>query len=203
VSVNLPTSMLFIDGTNLDHRLSEGIDTRDVDYTKLFATLSRGTQLLHTYFCTADYVQSQDPHRNEMRQRQQRALNRLGRMANVTVPKGQHRVRDSACRHCRGKLVTHVEKGTDVRAATLCVHAACMKRADRLILVANDNDFLPAIELSRDVGAHVTFAYVVASHSDHRDVRIMREAATEVLVIDSAFMDGIWLEKPPGSMPKK
>ena len=42
--IDLPTSLLFIDGTNLDHRLSEGIDTRDVDYTKLFAALSRGTQ---------------------------------------------------------------------------------------------------------------------------------------------------------------
>jgi hypothetical protein len=78
-----------------------------------------------------------------------------------------------------------------------------MKRADRLILVANDNDFLPAIRLSREVGAHVIFAYVVANHSDHRDVRIMREAATEIVVIDHDFMDGMWLERPSGGAAQK
>src|SRR5579883_936192 len=167
---DLPSSILFIDGTNLDHRLSRGISDRDVDYEKLFEKLSRGTLLLRTHFCTADYVRTQDPHRNAMRQRQLRTLNRLKQMESVQIHKGRHVIRTVPCCHCRQPLDNHIEKGTDVRAATLCVHAACMKLANRLILVANDNDYLPAIELSTVVGAHVTLAYVAAEPSDHRYV---------------------------------
>ena len=80
--------------------------------------------------------------------------------------------------------------------ATLLVSAACLRRADLLVLVANDNDYLPAIQLAREVDAYVMLAYVVANPSDHRTIRLMREAANDHLVIDESFMDGMWLEKP-------
>jgi uncharacterized LabA/DUF88 family protein len=197
-----PTSIIVVDGTNLDHRLSDAmasrrIEMRDIDFAAMFAKLSEGTHLLKVHYCSAPYLSSSDPRRNEGRARQTRTFNRLESLGYVELHnKGRHVQRPDTCFHCRRPIKVTVEKGTDVSAGVHLVHAACMKLADRIILVANDNDFVPALRLSNQVGARLTLAYVVANNGDHRLVGEMRREVAQTIHITPEFMDPFWIARP-------
>ena len=197
----LPTTIIVVDGTNLDHRLDEAMrsqkqEMKDVNFASLFEKLAEGTRLLHVHYCSSPYLSSSDPRRNEARSRQTRAFNHLNSLGYVGLHKGRHVQRPDSCFHCRRPTRVTVEKGTDVSAAVHLVHAACTKQADRLVLIANDNDFVPALRLSRQVGANLTLAYVASNPGDHRIVREMLAEVSEAIRITPEFMDQLWLSKP-------
>src|SRR5947207_2298190 len=75
-------SILFVDGTNLGHRLVDAFGREDVDYVKFFAALTAGTKLLRTHYCTAPMIQTVDPKRYA---RQVAALNVLRTMPDVEL----------------------------------------------------------------------------------------------------------------------
>jgi uncharacterized LabA/DUF88 family protein len=203
VPPDIPTSLLFIDGTNLDRRISEGIGERDVDYAKLFDSLSAGTRRLGVIYCTADYARAQGPGRDDRRAKQKRTYNRLSAIADVKIFKGRHVQREDYCGRCRYRFPGFREKGTDVLVSSHLVRAAYTGKAERLILVANDNDYLPALEIVAEIGVPVILAYVAAEHSDHRAVLNMRNAAAGRIVIDGGLLDGMWIEKPTADSPQK
>lgn len=93
----LPTSLLFVDGTNLDHRCLQAFGRDDVDFEKLFA---------------APYNRASD----ERRYRKQTGdFNQLRKMPDVTLKLGRHQARQVECLNCGHRYTTRVEKGTKSR----------------------------------------------------------------------------------------
>lgn len=193
VAKPLPTSLVFIDGTNLDHRCWEAFGRTDIDFQKFLAALSAGTQLKHTHYFTAPYTGERE------KKRQTGALNLLRKLGNVTVKLGRYQPRLFTCDKCRYEHRLVTEKGTDVGTACEMVRSACQRSADRLILVAGDNDFIPALTMARELKVHAEFAFVMGPNEDqHRAwmaVANMRHAARNQTVLDEQFMSKCWYSR--------
>lgn len=193
--------MLFIDGTNLDHRLEEGVGSLDIDFPKFFKALASGTQLLHTHYFTAPYISSRGEKQIRMRSRQSRTFNILDRMADVTLHKGgRYQLRDGKCHNCKHQFQDYEEKGTDVHAATMLVMSACKAAADTFIFLSNDNDYAPAFEICAGLGAKVILAYVSSNDYAYRTVGQLRRHSKGQVIIDKAFMQNLWLQNPKTSV---
>ncbi len=187
------TSLLFVDGTNLDYRCLEAFGRDDIDFDLLFAALTAGTRLLHTHYFTAPYIRMSD----ERRYRKQTGdFNQLRKMPNVTLHLGRHQVRQVECYKCGHRYIAYTEKGTDVGAAARLVQAACHKEAGRLILVSGDNDFWPALEIGRAEGAWCEVAFVIGpAESAFRklnEVANLRNTCKRYVKLDQQFMSGCW-----------
>lgn len=194
----VPTCLLFVDGTNLDHRLREAFGRVDVDLKKLFEELGKGCRLIHVHYFTAPYTRSAE---TEMHTNQTKALNFLRTLTEVTIHLGRHQPRTIRCRrpNCSYTYTSYDEKGTDVHAAARLVQSACHKLADRLILVTNDNDFVPAVQICKAEGAQVDIAYVLSSREPFGAQRYrldsLRKLAGKTTEMTEEWMSGLW--KPP------
>jgi uncharacterized LabA/DUF88 family protein len=163
----LPTSMVFIDGTNLDRLCLDHFGSNRIDYRKLLVAIGAGTNVLHTWYVTAPYRREFD---DEMYKVQMGTINQLRKLPNVEVDLQQHRTREIRCKLCNRWYNVLKEKGTDVAVASFLVEAAASKAADRMILVANDSDYGPAVKIaSKGHNRHCTLAYVFGStDTDYR-----------------------------------
>ena len=187
------TSLLFVDGTNLDHRLRAAFGRDDVHFSKFFAALSQGTQLKQVHYCSAPYVRTG----NQAKYAKQTAdFNFLRTLPYVTIHLGRHQPRSITCRSCNHQYVSYTEKGTDIYAAALLVHAACHREADRLILVTSDNDFWPAVQQCHQEGVDIHIAFVIDPKESARDqlkrLSILRKHASRYVMLNQAFMAGCW-----------
>ena len=189
----MASSIIFIDGTNLDHRLWDFFGRDDVHFLKFFAKISDGTQLDRVHYCTAPYSR----YGNQAKRAKQTAdFNFLRRQSNVTLHLGRFQQRPVTCLNCNHQYQSFKEKGTDILVATRFVDAAFHKRADRLILVSNDNDFWPALELARQHGVEIYTAFVVDPDRPTGDqlqrLSPLRQQAHGYLTVDDAFMQDCW-----------
>lgn len=191
-----PKSILFIDGTNLDHRLHDAFGRLDLDWMKLFSQLAEETQLARVEYCYAPY------HRGDSRkgfsERQTATLNFFNtKKWLVSLSKGRHQEREVRCGRpsCSYVYNRYEEKGTDVAAASLLVRAACRRSADRLILVSNDNDYLPALKIAREEGAKVVLAHVLGPRDVARQryhIDSLRKAASRYIEMNEEWMSTCW-----------
>jgi|SRR5579859_7832617 len=196
--VESPTSIIFIDGTNLDRTCLEKFGRNDIDFEKLLAALSVGTKLLRTYYVTAPYKREID----EMRYRLQTGmLNHLRRIQNVTVDLQQHRYRDSTCRKCGAVTRSPREKGTDVSVASFLVEAAVLKEADHLILVANDADYGPACKIANIHGRKCVLAFVLGNDEKEHQIKLslapLWNECKRFLKLDLNAMNSCWMPQKP------
>jgi uncharacterized LabA/DUF88 family protein len=188
----LPTSLLFVDGTNLDHRCLEAFGRNDIDYVRFFAALAAGTRLQRVHYFTAPYIaqRNQDAYRKQMSD-----LNALKAMSNVSVHLGRHQEQRNRCRGCGIETRVYVEKKTDVGAACELVRASCLKVADRLILVSGDTDFAPALQIARAQSVHCEVAFVIGPDEfGHKFMELsdLRHAAKRFIKLDDQFMYACW-----------
>ena len=188
----LPTSLIFVDGTHVDHRCDESFGRMDIDFEKFFAKLAYGTRLLGAVYGTAPYLFQ------DMRKHQTGVLNRLKKMG-VMIYEGTHMKRQFKCRKCGHLHSDPVEKGTDVAVASHLVQAACLKKAERLILVAGDNDYWPALHIAKQVGAYCRFAYFIGpDESDQKvfnEVVMLRNNSSGFIKLNDAFMNDCWFAR--------
>ena len=189
-----PTSIILIDGTNLDRLCLERFGRNDIDFEKLLPTIAAGAHLLHTFYVTAPYKREID----EMRYRIQTGmLNHLKRIPNVTVNLQQHRYRDVTCRHCGHRSRVPKEKGTDVAVASLLVEAAILNSADELILVANDVDYAPAFKIARKYGRKCVLACVIGGEKPHNlrlSLAPLWNESNRVILLDGSVLSNCWMQ---------
>lgn len=187
----LPTSLVFVDGTHVDHRCQEAFGRKDIDFKKFFLKLTLDTRLLEVVYCTAPYLFE------DLRKHQKGVMNRLHQIGvKLTVYEGRHMRREWYCKSCDYRHVEPVEKGTDVAVAAHLVRAACGKLADRLILVSGDNDFWPALEIAKSVGGHCEFAYFVGPKDNDtkvfNEVSQLRYNSRKFHKLNQEFMKDCW-----------
>jgi len=194
----LPTSILIIDGTNIESRCREAFGRDDIDFRVFFAKVTAGTRLLHTHYFTAPFSRRSDPVRLA---EQSGRFNVLKTMADTTLHLGRNQAREVRCRECGHTYTAYAEKGTDVAAAVSLIDCVIRKRSDQLFLLAGDNDYLPALRLARTEGAKVIVGSVISPHQ-HKHGQLMavsdlRHNCDRYFEIDQRFMNDCWRPEKP------
>ena len=137
--------MVFIDGSNLYHVLSQTCGRHDLRFGKFVEKLTSGRDLVRAYYYN---VRQDRTHNAAAAQEQDRFLASLEEVPYLETRLGIYKQRG----------VEMVEKGVDVMIATDLVSGAFKNLYDTAILVSGDGDFFPAIEAVKDLGKHVEVA---------------------------------------------
>src|SRR5439155_3288098 len=107
--VQVPTSILVIDGTNIENRCREAFNREDIDFRAFFAKVAAGTRLLQTHYFTAAYSRRGDQRRLAD---QSGRFNVIRSMADTSLHLGRHQEREVRCRECGHTYIAYAEKGT-------------------------------------------------------------------------------------------
>ncbi|RJP20194.1 MAG: NYN domain-containing protein [Candidatus Omnitrophota bacterium] len=134
---------LFIDGSNFYYQLKEYDPRLKIDYGKLAETLAgKKRKLIRAYYYIPPPI-DQDQHRfSSYLQNIPYFQVRFGRLEQ------------------RGD--NYVEKGTDVKLAVDMVALAFVNAYDVAVLVSNDADLEPAVEMVKQLGKQVEYAYLLS-----------------------------------------
>ena len=139
---------VFVDGLNLYHAIVnlrrqelEWIDLKAL--SKLFLN-SRFEQLTNVFYFSA-YAS----HVIESNQKCQKAYVRALELIEVKTILGHFKEKDRKCPACKHNWVGHEEKETDVNIALFLLDSAYQNLFDRALVITNDSDLAPAIQMTR------------------------------------------------------
>lgn len=166
--------MVFIDGSNLYHVLTQICGRHDLRFGRFVEKLTAGRNLVRAYYYN---VRQDRAHSLTAAQDQDRFLASLDVIPYLETKLGIHKQRG----------VEMVEKGVDVMIATDLVSGAFKSLYDTAILVSGDGDFFPAIEAVKDLGKHVE----VVAFEDNLSPEAERAADVTTLLRPSYFT-GLW-----------
>lgn len=169
------TVRAYIDGFNLYYGALKGTPYRWLDLATLCDALA-GASVVGVTYCTARLkARTDDP---GLTARQNAYLHALEGQARVTVLYGKfkegpvrlRRLSDDGCSCCEGRLrpkcacctgstigvIRSEEKGSDVQLGVQLVKDAYERSIDAALIVSNDSDLQPAIDIARSLKVHVT-----------------------------------------------
>lgn len=145
------TANVYIDGFNLYYGLLKDTDYRWLNLSEFCRLLLPAYDVQQIKYFTAR-VQAH-PHDPQAPVRQQMYLRALDTLPDVEVFYGQfsyHKVRMPLA---NGQGTTEVvkaeEKGSDVALAVHALHDAHMERCDTAVIISNDSDIVPALNIIR------------------------------------------------------
>ena len=161
--INFQRAMVFIDGTNLFHRLeAEKLRVRRRLADDFWAsTVLEGRQLVRTY------LYSSKPH-----------LDKARTVHGGAVFEGVRVVEGKAIATGDGN---YKEKGVDALLVADLVYHAAVKNYDYAVLVSTDSDFAPALRRVEDFGCRTSVASICAAAPE-----FLRQAADRVYEVDRA-----------------
>ncbi len=169
--------MVFIDGSNLYHVLSQQCGRHDLQFDKFAMKLAKGRQLQRTYYYNIRQESETNPN---VGQEQQKFLDSMYDTPYVEVRLGIWKQ--------RGEIM--VEKGVDVMLATDLVTNAYNDHYDTAVVVSGDADFYPALQAVKDVGKHIEVAAF--------DMNLSSESARVADVVqkfNKTFFTGLWMTR--------
>lgn len=169
--------MVFIDGSNLYHVLTQICGRHDLRFGKFIEKLANGRDLIRAYYYN---VRQDRQHNPTAAQEQERFLASL-----ETVPYMETRL---GIYKQRGQEM--VEKGVDVMIATDLVSGAFKNLYDTAILVSGDGDFFPAIEAAKGQGKHVEVAAFENNLSPEAE-----RAADLTTLLRPAYFTTLWTSR--------
>ena len=173
--------MVFIDGSNLYHVLTQSCGRHDLQFDKFAIKLANGRKLQRTYYYNIRQESDTNPN---MGVEQQKFLDSMYNTPYIEVRLGIWKQ--------RGDIM--VEKGVDVMLATDLVTHAYDDHYDTAIVVSGDADFYPALQAVKDVGKHVEVAAF--------DMNLSAESArvSDVTIkFNKTYFTGLWMTRsqPP------
>ncbi len=169
--------MVFIDGSNLYHVLTQSCGRHDLQFDKFALKLANGRDLKRIYYYNIRQESETNPN---MGVEQQKFLDSMYDTPYVEVRLGIWKQ--------RGDIM--VEKGVDVMLATDLVTHAYKDHYDTAIVVSGDADFYPALQAVKDVGKHVEVAAF--------DMNMSAESgrvADVVVKFNKTFFTGLWMSR--------
>ena len=169
--------MVFIDGSNLYHVLSQSCGRHDLQFDKFAQKLANGRQLQRIYYYNIRQESDSNPN---IGVEQAKFLESLYDTPYVEVRLGIWKQ--------RGDIM--VEKGVDVMLATDVVTNAYKDHYDTAIVVSGDSDFYPALQAVKDVGKHIEVAAF--------DMNLSAESARVADVVqkfNKTFFTGLWMTR--------
>mgnify|MGYP001160847051 FL=1 len=169
--------MVFIDGSNLYHVLSQQCGRHDLQFDKFALKLANGRKLQRTYYYNIRQESEINP---TVGTEQQKFLESMYDTPYVEVRLGIWKQ--------RGEIM--VEKGVDVMLATDLVTNAYNDHYDTAVVVSGDADFYPALQAVKDVGKHIEVAAF--------DMNLSTESARVsdvVQKLNKTFFTGLWMTR--------
>ena len=176
--------IVFIDGSNLYHVLSEVCGRHDVQFGKLSEKLANGRDLRRTYYYNIRQHSERYP---ETGPEQEKFLHALYDTPYLEVRLGISKQRGEAM----------VEKGVDVMIAIDLVKNAYADLYDTAILVSGDGDFFPAIQAVKDLGKHVE----VAAFKSNLSAEASRSADLH-LNLTKTYFTGLWMTRSGAALAR-
>ncbi|MEE8047078.1 MAG: NYN domain-containing protein, partial [Dehalococcoidia bacterium] len=169
--------MVFIDGSNLYHVLTQSCGRHDLQFDKFALKLANGRKLQRIYYYNIRQESDTNPN---MGVEQRKFLDSMYDTPYVEVRLGIWKQ--------RGDVM--IEKGVDVMLATDLVTNAYNDHYDTAIVVSGDSDFYPALQAVKDVGKHVEVAAF--------DMNLSAESsrtADVVVKFTKTFFTGLWMTR--------
>jgi uncharacterized LabA/DUF88 family protein len=169
--------MVFIDGSNLYHVLTQSCGRHDLQFDKFAMKLANGRKLVRIYYYNIRQESDTNPN---MGVEQAKFLDSMYDTPYVEVRLGIWKQ--------RGDIM--VEKGVDVMLATDLVTNAYKDHYDTAIVVSGDADFYPALQAVKDVGKHVEVAAF--------DMNLSAESARVSDVVqkfNKTWFTGLWMTR--------
>ena len=170
--------MIFIDGSNLYHSLKNIFGRTDLDIGKFCRNILGRRKLVRIYYYNAKVGMKEEPERYRHQQAFFAGVNaipyselRLGRLVYNNWPS-----------------VPPTEKGIDVQLTTDMITHGFKNNYDVAILVAGDNDFVPALQAVKDSGKHVEVALFGRGGTS----RQLRGVADKVIAINARLLGNCW-----------
>ncbi|MFL2665111.1 MAG: NYN domain-containing protein [Dehalococcoidia bacterium] len=174
---NTDRVMVYIDGSNLYHVLSQNCGRHDLQFDKFSKKLADGRSLRRTYY----YNVKQDNETSaSMVQDQKKFLDSMYETPFLEVRLGIWKQRGD----------TLVEKGVDVMLATDLVAHAYQDQFDTAIVVSGDADFYPALQTVKDIGKHIEVAAFDSNLSTESS-----KVADYSLRLNKTFFTGLWMTR--------
>jgi uncharacterized LabA/DUF88 family protein len=138
----------FIDGFNLYHAINN-LRRPELHWTDLRALskvfLKTHSEELSQVFYFSAYAE----HVSESKQKCQRAYIEALKLRNVRPVLGHFKTKNRKCPSCSHTWLGHEEKETDVNIALFLLNLAYQDAFDRALIVSNDSDLAPAIQMVR------------------------------------------------------
>ncbi len=169
--------MVFIDGSNLYHVLTQSCGRHDLQFDKFAMKLANGRKLQRIYYYNIKQESDTNPN---MGVEQQKFLDSMYDTPYVEVRLGIWKQ--------RGDIM--VEKGVDVMLATDVVTNAYNDHYDTAIVVSGDADFYPALQAVKNVGKHIEVAAF--------DMNLSAESARVADVVqkfNKTWFTGLWMTR--------
>jgi uncharacterized LabA/DUF88 family protein len=138
----------FIDGFNLYHAIAN-LKRPHFKWVDLSLLSKQFVKPVSEELKKVFYFSAFAEHLNESSQKRQQAYIRALELRGVQLVLGHFKNKDRRCPDCSYKWIGHEEKATDVNIALRLLDLAYRNEFDRAILITNDSDLAPAIELVR------------------------------------------------------
>jgi len=147
---------IFIDGGYLDQILKHTFNRIRIDFEKLIRHLGRDERVLRVYYYHCPPYKDDPPSReqNERFARAESFYAQLERIPKFEVRKGK-----LAKRETPDGSPYYVQKGIDVLLATDLVLLSAKQSISRAVVLAGDSDYLPAIQIAKNEGVHITLVH--------------------------------------------
>ena len=170
--INFQRAMVFVDGTNLFHRL-QAAKLQLVSLWDMCRSYSQGRQIIRIYLYTTE------PHyRRAKEQHGEGIFTNIRVTFGDAVPTGNGNVK---------------EKGVDALLVADLVYHAAMKNIDYAMLVSADTDFAYALKRVEDFGCRTALVSVCAPPPPR-----LRESADDTFeVTEDAIVGGRWARRQP------
>lgn len=168
--VSMVESDVFIDGMHLQHVI-DSLGIKGVDYEKLSDKLANDSRS-RTYFFDALPLK-------ENKDNKQKFLSKLSYLKSFQVELGYVKMEGRTCPSCEGVVNIPRQKKVDVLLATRLIERSLETK--RLVLIAGDADFVPAIEVAKRK-AKIVLAFLpgITAHQ-------LIQAADEKIELSAAY----------------
>jgi len=118
-------------------------------------------ELMNIYFFEAP---SHDPASLSRQQIYMNALLSLPTMDKNSFSGGEFKPRTVKCYQCGHQYTTHTEKGTDVSLAVQLIEDVALRKCEGVIIVAGDNDYLPALRAIKRIDPNLLMYVIFPPH---------------------------------------
>lgn len=176
-------SAIFIDGAYLERVLRDEFKSAKIDFQRLSENIAGDSDVLRTYYYNCPAYQGTPPTDVEKYRydNQRKFFNRLENLPRYSVRLGRLARRGSPGRYRYEQKMVDILLGVDMVVLAVKGHVR------KVILLAGDSDFIPAVSVAKSEGVVVRLA-----HGQSRHLDLLREADERIPItqelIDSILM---------------
>lgn len=147
--MNYQRVITFIDGLNLYHAIAN-LHRKELEWVDLRALSKIFLNLNFERLTDIFYFSAYAFHTPKSVQKCQKAYVRALELTAVQPILGHFKEKDRKCPDCKYKWTGYEEKETDVNIALFLLDSAYQDLFDRALIITNDSDLAPAIQLTRE-----------------------------------------------------